>query len=270
MASKIIPGTETTFVLTFFEEFYATVAHYKNYVENRRWVTSEDDLPQEDSDAGEAEKVAKKILAELKETLDRQAFDAPRYGGEFAAQYYREAQYIMVAMADEVFLNLDWKGGEYWEDHLLESHFFGTHAAGELFFDRLDEFLVTRDPVRADIGHLYLLALGLGFFGKYRDKSDEGRLNSYKRQLYVFVYHQEPRLFDEEGDKLIPQTYSHTLKHGQPRSLHDYKPWIVMFASTFLVLTFVSMFIWYSSTKEMHESVDKILAVKERLERRES
>ena len=127
---------------------------------------------------------------------------------------------------------------------------------------------MNRDPVRKDIGHLYLLALGLGFLGKYRDKNDEGRINSYKRQLYVFVYHQEPRLFDEEGEKLIPQTYSHTLKHGQPRSLHEYKPWIIMYSATLLVLMMASMFVWRNSTQGMQESIEKILSVKERLERK--
>jgi len=269
MASQLIAGGETTFILTFFEEFYARVAHYKVYINNRRWLTDGDETLQDDAEVTLELKLAHKIGTELKEILDRQAFDAPRFGGEFAAQYYREAQYIMVSLADEVFLNLDWKGGDYWEDHLLESAFFGTHAAGEIFFKKLDEFLVTRDPVRKDIGQLYLLALGLGFLGQYRDKNDQGRLNSYKRQLYVFAYHQEPRLFDEEGEKLFPQAYAHTLKHGQPRALHEYKPWIIMYVVAFLTLTLISMLVWHSSTRDLEQSIRKILMVKERLQGRQ-
>lgn len=271
MAVKQIPGTETSFVLSFFEEFYARVVHHKNRVVNRRWDPEGTQDNEDETEENLAEKEARHILSDLKELLDRQAFKAPRFGGEFAAEYYREAQYIMVSLADEVFLNLEWKGGDYWEDHLLESTFFGTHAAGEIFFKRLDEFLVTRDPIRKDVGQLYLLALGLGFLGQYRGKNDEGRLNSYKRQLYVFVYHQEPRLFDEEeGEKLITQAYAHTLKHGQPRSLHTYKPWIIVYTLTVLTLILISAFVWHTSTKDMAKSVDEILAVKERLERRET
>lgn len=308
MVLTLAPGTETSFVLTFFEEFYERVVAYKQQILHGHWNDLQEPLGEEKSHgsdafphsntslhsdtsqnpsgtsepqppsfpdplesqttSGDGVKAAQKILRDLKEILDRQSFDAPRFGGEFAAQYYREAQYIMVALADEVFLNLQWPGGDYWEEHLLESTFFGTHASGEIFFKRLDSFLMTQDPVRKDIAQLYLLTLGLGFLGQYRDKNDQGRLRAYKHQLYVFIYHQEPRLLEEDGEKLIPQAYAHTLKHGNPKALHDYKPWIVVYAALAGILTVMSLFVWHQSTRSLQTSVGKILAVKERLESR--
>lgn len=271
MASySIDKGTQTTFVLSFFEDFYTKVTHYKEMITDRRWPSEHDTYkPGEDDEIDTPEHICFQILDELTDLLKRQAFDAPRFGGEFAAQYYKEALYVMVALADEVFLNTEWPGTSIWEDHLLESRFFGTHTAGETFFEKLDEFLVTRDPVRRDIAHIYLLALGLGFMGKYRNLNDEGRLQSYRRQLYVFVFHQEPNLYAED-DKLFPDTYAFTIKYGQMRKHHEMKPWFIMFGIIFCTLIFVSFQIWHINTKEINTFTNEGLLAYKKLLARES
>ena len=42
--------------------------------------------------------------------LEAQEFTVSHEGGDFLMAYYQEALYIMAALADEIFLNLDWVG----------------------------------------------------------------------------------------------------------------------------------------------------------------
>ena len=96
--------------------------------------------------------------------FEHQARDAGTYGSEF----YREAQYVMAALADEVFLQLDWEGRNYWLSNLIESQIFQTHISGELFFQRLDRILQERDPALRELAAVYFMALSMGFRGRYR------------------------------------------------------------------------------------------------------
>jgi len=52
--------------------------------------------------------------------LNRQEAEVRRTGGEYASAIYRRAQYVMAALADEIFLYLDWPGREAWRANLLE------------------------------------------------------------------------------------------------------------------------------------------------------
>src|SRR5947209_3942754 len=92
-------------------------------------------------------KVSTFVWQRLVSLFERQEAQAWRYGGTYGAEFYKEAQYVMVALADEIFLNTQWEGQRFWVSNLLESKIFRTHVAGELFFQRLDRLLVDRDPV---------------------------------------------------------------------------------------------------------------------------
>ena len=215
------------------------------------------------------ESTAQYIISSLKTLIDRQALSAPRFGGEFAAQYYREAQFVMVALADEIFLHTKWLGNKYWEDHILENQIFQTHTAGENFFKNLDEFLKRRDPVRADIAYIYLMAIGLGFLGKYRDKDDKGQLAHYRRQLYVFINHEEPHLQDKKHP-LILSAYANTLKGNAPKKLHDFRPWFIAFLILFAGMMMGSYQIWYSYTQDLFNDSAKIMQLHNEIKRDQS
>ena len=195
----------------------------------------------------------------LKNLLKRQAIDAARFGGEFAAKYYHDAEFIMVALADEIFLHTDWKGKGYWQKNILESQIYDSHSAGETFFEKLEDFLKVRDPSRADIAMLYLLALGLGFKGKYRDNDPKNRLAHYRRELFIFVYHRDPTLF-QLATQLIPKSYQHTIETGKVLYLYDFRPLMKLFAGITFIMLLVSYGVWYSTTHEVSILVDQILS----------
>src|SRR4029079_15818998 len=71
------------------------------------------------SDTGDAAPTA--VWRRLLTVLERQALDAGREGGDFALELYRRAQFAMTALADEIFLNLEWPGREAWREKLLQA-----------------------------------------------------------------------------------------------------------------------------------------------------
>lgn len=250
---------DTGFVMRFFEEHYRLVLkHLKTCTAELSTVSSAADGIPGDADSAAVERL-QLILNDLYETLERQALIAAQKGGEFAVSYYKEAQYIMAALTDELFLNLPgFTGKQYWSENLLESRLYGTHEAGDLFFKKLDDFLEKRDAVRRDIAEVYLLALGVGFKGKFRGMPDQRQLDYYRRELYIFINHEEPRLYQGE-DRLFPQAYSHTLVEGQAKRFQDVRFWTGAFASIFGILLLMSFVIWQNATADVEGMADEII-----------
>jgi type VI secretion system protein ImpK len=257
-APKRARDIETSFVLKFFEAFYYTLLKEKERIQGDGSTGSDSASSLHDGESPVS--IAKEILEHLYQLLTQQAVEASRFGGEFAANYYKEAQYIMASLADEVFLNIEWAGRSYWEDNLLESKIFGTHDAGDLFFSNLDDFLQTRDPLRKDIAELYLLALGLGFQGKYRGIDDQGKIDAYKQALYVFINHRESHLF-KEGERLFSESYNYTLDTGGIKLIEDTRVWMGIFSGVFLVLLFASFLVWYHATADIKSTLADIFRI---------
>lgn len=242
----------SSFIVESFEEFYREVLNHKNFVLTKPW--------QKSGGQGESspQATAEYILSRLQTFLEEQATKA-RYGGNsFTENYYAEAQFIMVSLADEVFLHLDWPGKRYWEFNLLEQRLYNTHSAGQVFFEKLDDLLKNKDPVRVDLAILYLNALGLGFKGKYRHFNDEGALESYRKRLFVFINRREPYLYQKKIH-LFPDAYAHTIEGGEAKELPNLRNWYLIFAGIGLSYLFVSYIIWYAATADITRIVDDII-----------
>ncbi len=252
-------GSDSGFVMRFFEEYYQAILNHLGTV-NAEFSTVEsanDEIPG-DADSAKAEAL-QLILNDLYEILQRQAMIASQKGGEFAVSYYREAQYAMAALTDELFLNLPhFVGKKYWQENLLEKRLFGTHNSGEKLFEYIDHFLKERDATRKDIAEVYLLALGVGFKGKFRDMPDQRQLDFYRRELYIFINHEEPQLYTGP-DRLFPQAYSHNLEDGVPATFKDVKFWTGLFASVFGLLLLVSFMMWSSATSDVESIAETII-----------
>ena len=288
---KYASEADSSFIVKYFEDFYGEIIRQKALVEKKPTIKHAEETgvkikppykpdltadvkpaPKEET-LGEKEKEEEKkkaseaaeaalpeqIILRLISLLNSQSIDAARYGGEFAAKYYKEAEFIMAALADEIFLHLDWPGKPYWEKNLIESKLYGTHKAGETFFDRLDQFLQVRDPSRSDLAMLYLMALGLGFKGKFRDQDDKGRLAHYRRELFIFINHRDPTLY-EMGTRIFPEEYLHTMS-GEIKVtyLNDIWKWIWIFAGAGFILLFISFLVWYSGTHSVNIYTESII-----------
>lgn len=189
--------------------------------------------------------------------LERQAVAARAGGGDLAGELYRHAQFVMAALADEELLNLDWAGRDEWRSSLLEAKFFGSHRAGDLFFVRLEELLANRGAVYVDLAHVYLMALALGFEGRYRGElGAEAALASYRQRLFRFIFHRDPELASEH---LLPQAYAVTLEEGSGRRLPHLKPWVLAGVAVVALWVAVSFPIWWRLTGPLDEILQGIL-----------
>ena len=202
-------------------------------------------------------KVSTFVWQRLVSLFERQEAQAWRYGGTYGAEFYKEAQYVMVALADEIFLNTQWEGQRFWVSNLLESKIFRTHVAGELFFQRLDRLLVDRDPVYRDLAAVYLMALSLGFRGKWRGRDDQGQLERYRRQLFHFVFRREPEL-ENETRHVFPETYYHTLRQETKRRMPNPRAWVVLLVAVVLAYVALTHGIWVKLTGKLFETNDHI------------
>jgi type VI secretion system protein ImpK len=240
-----LPRYQSSFLLTQFREFYSEVARMKRTVEVSGSVYVFD-LPT--SDSPDPTSTVNGVWQHLLAVLERQALEAGQTGGAFAFEIYREAQYVMAALADEIFLHMNWDGRANWP--LLESKLFQTHIAGETIFQRLDRLLQRRDPFYLDLAAVYFMALSLGFQGKYRGSDPGNALEQYKRQLFAMIYRRNPQLFNSNSP-IFPQTYQNTLDRGAGRKLPNQNIWFGLVAAVFVVWLGVSHFAWSSVSTQV-------------------
>jgi type VI secretion system protein ImpK len=163
----------------------------------------------------------------------------------------------MAALADETFLNIEgWSGQAFWEYNLLEERLFGSHIAGEKFFEGIDNFLKNATPLNYDIGKLYLSALGLGFQGKYRGLPDQTAIERYKRKLYVAIY----GLPNDKNKRrpLFPEALANTISESLRIPNDGYYTWSIVFFVCVGIYLILAFGVWYSITSPL-EKITRII-----------
>ena len=197
------------------------------------------------------------ISARLTSLMERRALYAGRSAGEVGFNLYREVQYVMAALSDEVFLRLDWPGQAYWISHLLETQLFDSHNAGEEFFTRLDRLLDQPERSYTDIYVVYLMALSLGFRGKYAGKDDGGRMEGYRRRLFVRIYRRRPELFAGQT-RLFPDSYRYTLSEGIARKLPSPNRWFAALVAAILIWLGAAHLAWHDVMDDLAANISRI------------
>lgn len=245
------PGRRGSLLLAHFREFYAELVRMKGEAARRQSLY----LPEAEMQPLQAASTVEEIWQRLLAVLEQQARAAGVSQTGVAFDAYREAQYVMAVLADEVFLNLDWEGKTRWP--LLESHLFHMHAAGDLFFQKLDRLLAQGGNAYLDLAALYFYALALGFQGKYRNRDDHGQLERYRKQLFLLIYRRDPNLLDP-ATPLFPQTQGNVLSGEQRRLLPDPRHWMLLFALVIVVWLGVTDGLWHHLTIQVHQLLCRI------------
>lgn len=202
------------------------------------------------------------IQLSLQQVLSDQMATAIKQGGEYVAAYYQEAQYLMVAYTDEVFLNLNWGEQKIWENNLFESRMYNTHVAGSAVFDRLDIFLKTRDPATRDIASIYLWILGLGFKGKYRNDTNQTPIAQYRKRLYKFITDSDPA-FTSSTSKSCSEAYNYTIKDSMLLQLPNPKWYNWSFWIVILLFFIISYIVWLHETSPLRETIHEIISLEQ-------
>ena len=132
-----------------------------------------------------AQAVALRISARLETVLSRQWDQARRTMSDRELAALREVQFLMCALADDLFLHeIEWRGRDAWSERLLEQRVFGTRVAGEQIFEQIAALVQRRDQAEADLASVYLAAIGLGFRGRFRGAEHAPQLEALSRMLF--------------------------------------------------------------------------------------
>jgi type VI secretion system protein ImpK len=250
---------QRSILLVRFREFYREVARLRELVAMPGVTTGVEDtraMAAAAAPAGTAGGFERSgVWQQLLTQLERQATEAGQTGGAFAYEVYREAQYVMAALADDIFLNMDWDGRRSWS--LLETRLFGSHMAGETIFRRIDVLLQRRDPYYVDLASVYFMALSLGFQGKYRGMEDLGPLVQYRRQLFAMIYARHPKLFSEDM-RLFPHAYQNTMDKGEGKKLPDQRVWLALVGLVLLAWLGITQIAWASLSSPLESGICSI------------
>jgi type VI secretion system protein ImpK len=252
--------TENSLLLQHFRRFYSEVLHLKLRLERSHAAPAAGSSAVVGIAAPAATTTALAAHANdawcsLVRLLEVQSAESGRVGGAFTYEVYREAQYVMAALADEIFLNANWPGRENWP--LLEHKLFHSHASGEIFFQRIDQLLQDRSRSHSDLAMIYFQAIALGFRGKYRDHDERGELEQYRRRLFMQIYHRAPQ--DLVHDRtLFPQSYMPTLDEGDGRKLPNPRTWLWALAGVGVLWLAVSGVLWHHLTADVYTLIHSI------------
>src|SRR5258708_31796577 len=124
---------------------------------------------------------------------------------------YREAQYVMVAPADDLFLHeIQWPGRDAWRQDVLEFRLFGTRVSGERFFENIKTIVQGRGRREMELAPVYLLAIGLGFRGQHRASEDAAILDNYAAELFHAIRGRRPDIA-ESGHVLVKEGYANVV-----------------------------------------------------------
>lgn len=171
------------------------------------------------------------IIDDIYEFLLDQEQNVSRSTNTAIFNIYKDMQYLMIGLADEIFLHLDWSGSEYWSQNLLEHRVFGTHISGEKFFSKLDELLSAQNNLSASahrypLLNIYLYCLALGFTGKYHLETDQIKAHQdimqYKKNILQLIH---GNAHENNLENLFPETSMHTMIDNTILSKHQVLFW---------------------------------------------
>jgi type VI secretion system protein ImpK len=232
-------------LLTQFRDFYGELIKIKRLVKSGAF-SSAAGSPDKPVDDRVAEAVRERITA----IMERQAMFAGRRGSDYTG-LYRQAEYVMAALADEILLHrIEWQGKRAWNSHLIEYRLFRTRVAGEEFFNRLDRLLQTPDPMYKDLATIYLMAIMLGFRGRYWGNNDNGKIDFYRRQLFTLIFDAQSQL-KQETKRLFPEAYRHTIDQGSSFKLPQIRIWYVVLGALIIAYVVISRSIWTNGTLDI-------------------
>ncbi len=193
--------------------------------------------------------IQKKLINTI-ETVNNTLIEQSR----LSSNNIRDVKYVITVLADETFINLNWEGTEIWKLYLLEKYFFHTEIAGDKFFDMAD--ITLNDLNNEEMAFMYLIALSLGFKGKYRDvENSEEYLNWYKSKLYSIIHFNKEKLFYPGRQHLINSCYEYTCTEGTNKSLPETNYWIITIIAIFILYIIVSYIIWFNITGDVNTTI---------------
>jgi type VI secretion system protein ImpK len=232
-----------------FRTFYRDLFDIKQCIEEQRWGDISAS-PSPDSVSVPAEARGRAIFARMYRAIAGQGFGLRgRDRGNGAPV---DVGYVMAAIADEVLLHgPTWPGQEAWSATLLEEALYGTRIAGERIFRAAHDLLAGQSS-RQSIAVSILLALMLGFRGRYHGTDDRGEIAALEERLFGVIFHL-PYPVQIDFQTLLSQGATRPLEQASRRPLPSVRPWVMAILLLITVYIVLSDALW-------REAVSPILA----------
>ncbi len=228
--------SENSLLLMQFRQFVEEMVRLKHRVEGPA------------RDAPPADDVRQSLLT----ALNNQSNRLRDMGGDVGYGLYKEAEYVMAALADETFLNANWPGKQDWR--LLEQELFQTHISGELFFHKLEK-LLGNPSFSNDLGMIYYYALSLDFQGQYRGFDPKHQLVRLRRGLFQRLY--ETLVIDLKPGIVFPGAYATVAIDEQARRLPSPHRWWYVLAAVLLIWLAVSSLLWVRIATPIKQELER-------------
>lgn len=190
--------------------------------------------------------------------LDQKMYEVNRASGSFSFEVQRELVYIMAALADEIFLNLNWSGRGYWLDHLMEQRLFHTQVAGQEIFRRITRILSRQDFAAEDLAAVYLVALALGFKGQYWHEQDQSTIDETRKKLLDRLLWANPDL-QQGTSRMFPEAYENTVDEGAPVKLPEPRTWWIVVAGISAAWLTLSTIAWLWLTRFTRDNLGQTM-----------
>jgi type VI secretion system protein ImpK len=240
------------FLVARFSEYYEQVAAIRLAIAEGRLgamlAVGDEPTPTEPVD------LAARVSARLANVIKTQRADIARTGTPAEIDAYRRAAYAMAALTDEQFIfpENEWPGAHAWMDVLLEYQLFHSRNAGVHFFTEVEALLQSRarEPLESELAAVMLLALRLGFRGRYREGNGEQTLHSLRTRLFHLI---ERDYDDFAPGPSFPQALSQLQCDGTPARLAPLTPWLISLGVALAAYLVVSSAIWLALVEPLRE-----------------
>ncbi len=230
--------TDRIDITQLFKEFYDAVRTVKCMVERNQidWnMLSDEEVPADMSQQEVTRRLASYLSAALSDQMEVTASNTSAI--EYAA--YKQAAYLMAALADEIFLiEVNWFGTDHWHDYSIESKLFSTCYAGDEYYIRLSDIL-KRDVLSSlekQLAIVFVWTLSLGFRGRLR--GNETMVTKLRRRLLPKTgYASAPKV-------LFPDAYGAVINPATASKLEPLSRWHSIIAALLLIYLLISSGIW--------------------------
>ena len=260
MPTMGMPDDKMPFVLAKFRSFYNEVIRDKHQKSDviSGFATAVMGAGGATTDS-DPEFAAQLLSKRLSEMLELQAAESNWTGGD-AAKYYPEAQYAMVALADETFATIDWVGRSSWHKYMLEPKMYGTRGAEIEFFKRIDRLLKEAPDEKGarDLARLYLMVIASGYRGKFRVPNVRRPLAEYRRRLYEYSHQMDPLELYGRERRVFPQASAHTLVSRSVGRFSPTQRWVAVVVVLAALYIGVSHYAWTRVSADLRDVMSRI------------
>lgn len=221
-------------------------------------VIEDSEMIQSGGSPSELEGLIVSVQKKLLSTLDK-VFEIISAKTRLSPRKLEETKYIMIVLADEIFINMNWDGAKFWRFSLLEKQTFQSEVSGEKFFTLLDEHIEEIHSINEEIAFLYLMSLSLGFKGRYKGAENANEYISwYKDKLYSMLHKKPSRLFYPGRANMIENCYEYTVTEENRQTLPDTHFWTIVITGVIVIYIIISYIVWFGITDDVSDVLNAI------------